>query len=101
MTKLSELIGSLEQAINRLSEALALPKDSVVRDSAVKRFELTFDLAWKAIKAWVEERGLTCASPKSCFQEAYRQALVEYEEIWLEMIELRNLTVHTYLLSND
>ena len=95
-TKFSESLQSLTEATARLAEALALPKDSIVRDSAVKRFEMAFDLAWKTTKAWLEEQGVMCASPKSCLQEGFRQGLLEYEEIWLETIELRNASVHSY-----
>ena len=67
-----------------------------MRDSAIQRFEFTFDLCWKTIKAYLENQGIRCASPKSCFKEAFQQGLIKYEEVWLEMIERRNETVHTY-----
>jgi hypothetical protein len=39
---------SLSLSIERLSEILRVPKTIANRDSAIKRFELTFELAWKA-----------------------------------------------------
>lgn len=96
MNKKTQLVGSFEKAVGRLAEALDLPKTTIVRDSAVKRFELAFDLAWKTIKAQLETLGISCASPKGCFEEAYRQGLIEYQNVWLEMLEHRLETVHTY-----
>jgi len=71
-------------------------KNEFIRDSAIKRFELAFDLSWKAIKAFLEEQGVTCSSPMSCFKEAYRQGVLEYKDVWISMVETRNKTVHTY-----
>jgi len=39
-------------------EALALPKDPVVRDSAIQRFEISFELCWKFLKAYFVAPGL-------------------------------------------
>ena len=97
MTKIEALSQQFERAILRLDEVLRLEKNEFMRDSAIKRFEITFDLSWKAVKAYLEEiKGIPCASPKGCFREAYRQGLLEYDEFWLEMTDLRNQAVHIY-----
>ena len=97
MSKLEALTKQFGRALDRLGEALSLPENDIVRDSAIQRFEFTLDLAWKTVKGWLEEKkGITCSSPKECFREAYRQKLVEYDEIWLELVDMRNETVHTY-----
>lgn len=96
MTKLESLKQDFQNACSRLEEILKEPKSDIVRDSAIKRFELVFDLSWKLIKAHLEEQGVTCASPMSCFKEAYRNKLIEYEDVWVDMVKTRNQTVHTY-----
>ena len=96
MTKFTVVFGEFEESIEGFKSVLQQPKNEFIRDSAIKRFELVFDLAWKTIKACVEEKGTTCASPLSCFQEAYRQNLIEYNESWIDMVKTRNKTVHTY-----
>jgi len=97
MTKFQSLLKDLERSILRLEEVLKQEKNDFIRDSAIQRFELTFDLAWKTIKAFLEEyHSLTCTSPKTCFKEAYRQGLIDYDEFWLDIVEYRNKTVHTY-----
>lgn len=95
--KRKELVESFTDVLARLGEAVRMPKTDVTRDSAIKRFELTFDIAWKTVKAWLEERGTRCVSPKSCFQDAYREGLIDYEKIWLDLLDTRNKTVHTYI----
>lgn len=91
-----QIYQDLKQAIKRLNEALSLQKTKISRDSAILRFQLCFDLAWKAIKVYIKAQGLDCYSPKSCFQTAFQLGLIEYEEKWLEMIEDRNRIAHTY-----
>jgi len=87
----------LEKAVSRLEEVLSLEKTDVVRDSAIQRFEFCVDLSWKYMKVILESKhGIICKSPKTCVREAYTQKIIKYDEYWLELIGLRNLTVHTY-----
>ena len=97
MTKLEAVSGQFEQALQRLSEALQAPKTDIVRDSAIRRFEFCLDLAWKTVKAFLEEKqGIRCASSKECFREAYHHGLIDYTDQWLRFVDMRNETVHTY-----
>ena len=96
LSKLDNLLSQFEKAINSMRAALAQHKDEFVRDSAIKRFEFTFELAWKTMKAFLEEQGIRRESPRACFKEAFSQGIIEYEEIWLEILKLRNQTAHIY-----
>lgn len=93
------------EAVKRLKEALDAPRNEITRDSAIKRFELCFDVAWKSVKDFVREKGVECHSPKNCFQAGLQNGLIEIadERDWDEMIKERNLAVHTYDvdLAND
>ena len=92
-----ELIEQLTKAVKRLEEVLALEKTIVNRDASIKRFEMAFDLSWKTIKWFIEEKkGAICRSPKGCYREAYTQGLIEYERKWLSMTDDRNAAAHTY-----
>lgn len=84
------------KAINRLEEVLNLPKNDVNRDSAIKRFEICFDLAWKSIKNYARVQGLECYSPRECLKIAFQLKLVDHQPDWLTIIDDRNLTVHLY-----
>lgn len=57
-------VALLEQATKRLDEALSRPKDEFIRDAAIQRFELTFGLAWKVLKGYLEIQGLEAWSPR-------------------------------------
>ena len=97
MSKLDAITKQYEKALQRFEDVLAQDKNEYIRDSAIKRFEFTFDLSWKLIKAFLEEeKGIICASPKGCFREAYQQGLLQYDEYWIEMTDMRNKPSHTY-----
>ena len=87
---------SFRDAVERLGEVLSLPKGPVVRDSSIKRFELCFELAWKVVQSFLRDRGLDCRSPRDCFREAFSYGLLTQEEVWVQMVQDRNLSVHTY-----
>lgn len=94
------LLNDFEKAVARLKEVLDLKKTDVIRDSAIKRFELCFDLAWKCIQAFARREGLDCQSPRACLKTAFQLGLIEYEDDWLKMLDDRNLSVHTYKEKN-
>ncbi len=96
--KLGALIKQFERAIGRLKVALQEPKDEFIRDSAIQRFEFTFELGWKTLKCFLEEQdpSLMIRFPGDCYRVAFRKGFIENEPLWIEMIEKRNKTSHTY-----
>jgi len=96
---MSETASAIQQefdaALKRLSEGLAKEKTPEVRDAAVLRFEIAFELAWKLMKAVLyEHHGIECRSPKGCVREAYQQGLIEYNDYWLTIVDKRNRLIH-------
>jgi nucleotidyltransferase substrate binding protein (TIGR01987 family) len=92
----SVVFNDFKRAVERLREVLALDKTSVVRDSAIKRFEFCFDLAWKTIKAYAKLQGLECNSPREAIKTAFQLKLIDYNEKWFDLLDDRNCTVHLY-----
>ncbi|MDP3996184.1 MAG: HI0074 family nucleotidyltransferase substrate-binding subunit [bacterium] len=97
MTKEEALRIQFEKAVSRLKEVLEMEKNEVVRDSAIQRFEMSFDLSWKLVKEFLENRkGVVCSSPKDCFRAAFKHGLIDYEDSWISITDTRNYTVHAY-----
>lgn len=97
MSKFQLLFQQYSDALDRFDDVLKQKKNEYLRDAAIQRFEFTFDLSWKVIKAYLEdEQGILCTSPKQCFREAYKQGIFRYDKFWLEMTDWRNQTSHTY-----
>jgi nucleotidyltransferase substrate binding protein (TIGR01987 family) len=82
--------------VARLEEVLKQPKSDLLRDSAIKRFELTYELSWKLLKTFLRDQGYLCNSPKSCLMKAFEFGLIEDDSLWLMMMDDRNSSVHTY-----
>ncbi|MCK9283715.1 MAG: HI0074 family nucleotidyltransferase substrate-binding subunit [Rhodocyclaceae bacterium] len=68
----------------------------IVLDVAAKRFEFTYEMAWKALKRVLDYLGIDARSPRAVFKEGYAQGLLKDEQVWLDMIEMRNLSSHVY-----
>lgn len=90
------MLEDFENSIKNLEEVLILAKTDVIRDSAIKRFEICYDLAWKAIKEYSKKEGVECFSPRSCIKTAFQLKLIDYDEKWLKIIDDRNLSAHLY-----
>lgn len=68
----------------------------IVLDVAAKRFEFTYEMAWKALKRLLDYLGIDARAPRLVFREAYIQGLLADEDVWLDMIEMRNLSSLVY-----
>lgn len=93
------ILTPFERALASLFIVLELPKDEIVRDATIQRFEYTYELAWKMIKRHLEWAGASEADSltrKELFREAARVGLLADAETWFEYHQARNLTSHTY-----
>ena len=93
---LDRLATDLRAALERLGEALREPKTDIVRDAAIQRFEFSFELFWKALKARAEDEGLRVVSPRESFRAAFQLGLLDDDEQVFQMLEDRNRTSHLY-----
>lgn len=92
----SNAFNRYESVVNRELDFKNDGFGDVYLDLVVKRFEFTYEMAWKAVKRYLDFQGIEVKSPRAVFQEAYSQGLIENESVWLEMIEQRNLSSHIY-----
>ncbi len=101
--RFEDALHNFDSASERFREILA-DEDSFAEegfasyfpDIAIKRYEFSYETAWKALKRYLDYLGFDCSSPRGCVKEAFAQGTIEEESIWLEMIEARNLTSHFY-----
>lgn len=85
------------KALWRLREAVCVESPSQLEiDGAIQRFEFTYELTWKALRAALASEGREVNSPRQSFRAAYQLEWIDDEAPWLEMIDDRNLTTHTY-----
>jgi nucleotidyltransferase substrate binding protein (TIGR01987 family) len=95
--KTDKLRQDLMSAIRNLTQLASSGLDGdVEQDAFIKRFELAYELSWKWLQARIMAEGITVRSPRQVFKESVSLGYIQNEEGWLEMIEVRNVLVHTY-----
>lgn len=72
--------------------------DAMHKEAYVRRFEFTFELAWKTLKDVMEFDGIVFEkiSPKFIIRDAFQYKYIDNPEIWMKMVDDRNLMSHTY-----
>ncbi len=73
--------------------------DEIYRTGIIGQFNLTFELAWKALQAVMQShsvQGAECGSPRELIKLGYKIGFVQQEDEWLLMLKKRNLSVHIY-----
>ena len=88
----------VKNALVRMREVLdKLDQDPIYQDALIQRFEFTIELFWKCLKHLLEQEKIEARSPLMAFKEAHTLGWLKGgEEIWLKMLDDRNLTSHTY-----
>lgn len=90
-------VEKLGRAVERLGEALAEPEDSALAiDGTIQRFEFVFELLWKTFRRLLHADGIDVATPRDALKAAFAAGWIEDEAAWLEMLQDRNETSHTY-----
>jgi nucleotidyltransferase substrate binding protein (TIGR01987 family) len=92
---------NFQKAFAQLSkgEATAQERDlsELERQGLIQAFEFTHELAWNTLKDFLEQTGATnLFGSVDATRAAFAAGLIENGEAWMEMIESRNLTTHTY-----
>lgn len=83
-------------ALHRFAEALEWEETPATRDSAILRFELCYETAWKAAQLAARNEGLVVSGPRQSFQAALQLGWVQDETVWDAIIRTRNNAIHTY-----
>ena len=80
-----------------LNDAVSKNEQSVLEQAGVvQTYEITFELAWKTLKDFLESNEVMAQFPRDVIKEAFKNKIIKAGEIWLDMLEKRNLMSHTY-----
>ncbi|MEP6601868.1 MAG: nucleotidyltransferase substrate binding protein [Nitrospirota bacterium] len=97
--RFAERQADARESAARLAEAVAQPVSDLIRDATIQRFEFTFEAVWKTLKLYLERQGHECGGPRPTLKKAFAENLIsspEEADLWLAMLEDRNLTAHAY-----
>ena len=90
---------NFEKAFFQLKKGVNLFEnlDELSKEGLIQRFEYTLELAWKTIKDYLEsEEEIVAKSPKSAIKNAFQTDIIDDGELWINMLQDRNLMAHTY-----
>lgn len=94
-------LNNLKLALGQLGDAVNLSKQRdlslLEQQGLIQAFEFTHELAWNVIKDYFYFQGNSAITgSRDASREAFKVGLVENGDIWMEMIQSRNRTSHTY-----
>jgi len=91
---------NLQRAYKRLRSMLDLaaqdPESDVIRMAVIKAYEFTFELSWKTLKDYLSYNGIDARLPREVIKQAFANGLLIDGQLWIDMLEERNLMAHTY-----
>jgi nucleotidyltransferase substrate binding protein (TIGR01987 family) len=92
---------NFKRAFHQLSAAVELAQErdlsELEQQGLIQAFEFTHELAWNTLKDFLEARGTAkLFGSKDATRAAFTAGLIENGEVWMEMVESRNKSTHTY-----
>lgn len=98
--KCRKRFNSYKKSLASLAEARERDMgDSFVLSGTSAKFSITFDLAWKVMKDILVQHyaiiDFVAGSPREVLRAAFRAKLIE-DEVWMEMLKVRNQLTHDY-----
>jgi nucleotidyltransferase substrate binding protein (TIGR01987 family) len=84
----------LQEAFDRDPEEMS----DLEKEGAIQRFEYTFELAWKTLMDYLLYSGVAFdqITPRSVIKQAFAAKIIKDGQVWIDMLEKRNLMSHTY-----
>ena len=86
-TQLTQAVDlSLQRALSKLEQ-----------QGLIHGFEYTHELAWNTLKDFLEARGAAAIfGSRDTTRAAFTAGLIDQGEVWMQMIQSRNQSTHTY-----
>ncbi|UCX05010.1 HI0074 family nucleotidyltransferase substrate-binding subunit [Shewanella glacialimarina] len=96
--KLLDSLGNFRKAVDKLEQALQIPKDrELVVEGTIQRFETVVELVWKTLKRGLKYEGIHPNSPRESMVEGFAIGWLNEEIVWQDLLDHRNKSSHEYL----
>ncbi len=91
---------NMQKALDNLNETCDYAQNhgltKIYTMALIQAFEISFELCWKTMKDYLEYSGIKATTPRDVIKEAFANELIEDGQSWIDMMEARNKTSHTY-----
>ncbi len=100
MSRFTERIENFNRAFNLYDKAvkanISAPDNELYQMSVVQSFEICFELAWKVLKDYLAQNGISAYLPREVIKEAFSNEVIKNGQIWIDMMNSRNAISHEY-----
>lgn len=91
---------NFENAHKNLIEMLDLlkkePSNKAYKLAVIQSYEMDIELTWKTLKDYLNYLGYKVQAPREVIKQAFAIEIIKDGEIWIQMLEDRNLASHIY-----
>jgi len=92
---------NFNKALSQLEGAVSLSKQrelsQLEKQGVIQAFEFTHELAWNVLKDYLEDQGeQNIRGSKDATRAAFKVSLITEGELWMSMVQSRNISSHTY-----
>lgn len=98
MSRLKERIENFNKAFDIYSDAVKEfdEKKVLTHMALVQAYEICFELAWKCLKDYLQQKGIDVNYPTEVIKEAFNKNTLKNGQLWIDMLNARNSTSHEY-----
>ena len=94
-------MNNYEKAVSVLERIYSIGKKRELTEAEqmglIQSFEFSFELAWKLMEDFLNSKGFVeIIGSKDSIRQAFSVGIIENGDVWMDMIECRNETSHTY-----
>ena len=88
---------NFEKAFLQFKEGIELKNpNKIEKQGIIKTFEYSYELAWNTLKDYLESKNIDVKFPRDTIKQAIHYEILDDGELWMDMLDKRNLLVHTY-----
>jgi len=92
---------NFNKALAQLEGAVSLSQQrelsQLEKQGVIQVFEFTHELAWNVLKDYLDDQGeQNIRGSKDATRAAFKVSLITEGELWMAMIQSRNISSHTY-----
>ncbi len=100
-TRWKQRLPSFNLVFDQLNDAVSLMAarelSRLERQGVIQAFEYTYELGWNVLRDYLRWQGnAELSGSRDTLREAFSAKLIDDGEIWMNMLQDRNRTSHTY-----
>ncbi len=90
-----------QKALSQLNSAVTLLRklglSDLEKQGVIQTFKFTYELGWSLLKDYLQWQGIeNIVGARDAIRESFKSGLISEGHAWMEMLQDRNRSVHTY-----